>query len=46
MLQREFGDSGLTVSALGLGAGQIGGEGLDDSVVGALLMRLSIAGSH
>ena len=37
MLQREFGRSGLKVSALGLGAGQIGGEGLDDSVAGALL---------
>lgn len=37
MLQREFGSSGLKVSVLGLGGGQIGGEGLDDSDVGALL---------
>jgi aryl-alcohol dehydrogenase-like predicted oxidoreductase len=37
MQQRDFGNTGLRVSALGLGAGQIGGESLDESVAGALL---------
>ncbi len=37
MQQRNFGNTGLKVSALGLGAGQIGGESLDESAAGALL---------
>ena len=35
--QRPFGATGLTVSALGLGAGHIGGSDLDDADVDALL---------
>ncbi len=37
MLQRPFGATGLTVSALGLGAGRIGGDDLDDAGADALL---------
>lgn len=37
MQQRDFGNTGLKVSALGLGAGQIGGESLDESVASTLL---------
>jgi aryl-alcohol dehydrogenase-like predicted oxidoreductase len=37
MQQRDFGNTGLKVSALGFGAGQIGGESLDESAAGALL---------
>src|SRR5580692_1349338 len=34
---RPFGNTGLTVSALGLGAGHIGGSELDDAAAAALL---------
>lgn len=34
---RDFGTTGLRVSALGLGAGQVGDEALDDNQVGRLL---------
>lgn len=37
MLQRPFGDTGLTVSAVGFGAGHIGGEDYDDAAAGRLL---------
>lgn len=37
MQQRDFGNTGLKVSALGLGAGQIGDETLDESTAGTLL---------
>lgn len=37
MEQRSFGATGLTVSALGLGAGQIGRRDVDDTDVAALL---------
>ncbi len=37
MLTRPFGSTGLTVSALGLGAGQIGGANLSDDHSGSLL---------
>ena len=37
MQQRDFGKTGLKVSALGLGAGQVGDESLDESAAGALL---------
>lgn len=39
MKQREFGNTGLRVSVLGLGAGQIGAESLDDREAGRLLNR-------
>ena len=37
LLRREYGNSGLQVSALGLGAGQIGDASLDEAEVGRLL---------
>ncbi|MEO8102716.1 MAG: aldo/keto reductase [Betaproteobacteria bacterium] len=37
MQQRDFGNTGLTVSALGLGAGQVGDASLDESAAAALL---------
>jgi aryl-alcohol dehydrogenase-like predicted oxidoreductase len=37
MQQRNFGRSGLTVSALGFGAGQIGDAALEEAAVGRLL---------
>lgn len=37
MQQHDFGNTGLKVSALGFGAGQIGGESLEESAAGALL---------
>lgn len=37
MQQREFGNTGLTVSALGLGAGQVGHESLDESAAAMFL---------
>src|SRR5690242_5287133 len=37
MLYRTFGASGLTVSVLGFGAGQIGDPGLDEAAAGQLL---------
>ncbi len=37
MQQRDFGNTGLTVSALGLGAGQVGGASLDESAAATLL---------
>jgi aryl-alcohol dehydrogenase-like predicted oxidoreductase len=37
MQQRAFGRTGLTVSALGFGAGQIGGAAMDEQAVGTLL---------
>lgn len=37
MQQNDFGNTGLKVSALGLGAGQVGAEALDDAAAGALL---------
>jgi aryl-alcohol dehydrogenase-like predicted oxidoreductase len=37
MLLRPFGDTGLVVSALGLGAGQLGDASLDDAEAGRLL---------
>ncbi|MDL2344025.1 aldo/keto reductase [Deinococcus sp. MIMF12] len=39
MRQREFGNTGLRVSVLGLGAGQVGAESLDDREAGRLLNR-------
>ncbi|WP_227978429.1 aldo/keto reductase [Deinococcus terrestris] len=39
MKQREFGKTGLRVSVLGLGAGQVGAESLDDREAGRLLNR-------
>ncbi|MCZ2405065.1 aldo/keto reductase [Paenarthrobacter sp. Z7-10] len=40
MLQRQIGDSSLTVSALGFGAGHIGGPDLDERAAHALLDRV------
>lgn len=37
MLTRPFGRTGLAVSVLGLGAGQVGAESLDDAAAGRLL---------
>ena len=37
MLQREFGNTGLIVSALGFGAGQIGADSLDEDAASTLL---------
>ena len=37
MQQNDFGNTGLRVSALGFGAGQIGAESLDDAAAGRLL---------
>lgn len=37
MIQRQFGSSGITVSALGLGAGQIGADSLAESDVEQML---------
>lgn len=42
--QRPFGNTGLTVSALGLGAGQIGTAQQDDAAVGQLLNAALDAG--
>lgn len=39
MEQRDFGTTGLRVSALGLGAGQIGDAALTEEHVGTLLNR-------
>lgn len=39
MIYRDFGNSGLTVSALGLGAGQVGSEHLSEDEAGTLLNR-------
>ncbi|MCP2013766.1 aryl-alcohol dehydrogenase-like predicted oxidoreductase [Deinococcus sp. HSC-46F16] len=39
MEQREFGKTGFRVSVLGLGAGQVGAESLDDREAGRLLHR-------
>lgn len=39
MQQREFGNTGLRVSALGLGAGQVGADSLDEAEAGRLLRR-------
>lgn len=39
MEQRPFGNTGLRVSALGFGAGHIGGPEMDDDAAGALLNR-------
>ena len=44
MLQRAFGDTGLTVSALGLGAGQIGEADVDDAVAARVLHAALDAG--
>ena len=44
MLQRPFGDTGLTVSALGLGAGQIGEADVDDAVAARVLHAALDAG--
>lgn len=44
MLQRAFGDTGLRVSALGFGAGHIGGADMDDGRAGALLNSALDAG--
>lgn len=40
MLYRDFGQTGLQVSALGFGAGQIGGERLTEEEVGRLLNQV------
>jgi aryl-alcohol dehydrogenase-like predicted oxidoreductase len=37
LLARPFGNTGLTVSALGLGAGRIGGDEIEEAEVGRLL---------
>ena len=39
MMQREFGTTGLRVSVLGLGAGQVGAEALPEEEAGRLLNR-------
>ncbi|WP_234009175.1 aldo/keto reductase [Deinococcus sp. NW-56] len=39
MEQRDFGTTGFRVSVLGLGAGQVGAESLDDGEAGRLLHR-------
>ncbi|ACO47448.2 aldo/keto reductase [Deinococcus deserti] len=39
MEQRQFGTTGLKVSVLGLGAGQVGAESLSESAAGTLLNR-------
>lgn len=39
MLQRELGTTGLRVSVLGLGAGQVGAQALDEGEAGRLLHR-------
>ncbi|KEF35331.1 aldo/keto reductase [Deinococcus sp. RL] len=39
MMEREFGKTGLRVSALGLGAGQVGAESLDEREAERLLHR-------
>ncbi|MCY1042644.1 aldo/keto reductase [Corallococcus sp. bb12-1] len=44
MMQRPLGNSGLTVSALGFGAGPVGSEALSDSDAGALLHGVLDAG--
>jgi aryl-alcohol dehydrogenase-like predicted oxidoreductase len=40
MITREFGKTGLRVSALGFGAGHIGSQSMDDAYAGTLLNRL------
>jgi aryl-alcohol dehydrogenase-like predicted oxidoreductase len=44
MMQRPLGNSGLTVSALGFGAGPVGSEALDDAAAAALLHGVLDAG--
>lgn len=44
MQTRAFGTTGLTVSALGLGAGQVGDESLDDAQAGRVLNSALDAG--
>ena len=41
---REFGNTGLKVSALGFGAGHVGDPSMDESAVGALLNAALDAG--